>query len=365
MNHRRQKGFTLVELIMGVFVLGILSVMLSPTMRTFMAASDQAYRNQQAAINQKIANAIIQYSTQAVIPAGTTTAPCNSSGNKIFYAIYNATLCASTAALQPYLIQQGVPMNAVNTDGTANANLRVYQRLSGLSQTTYLFYQAGPVVYLNYDFGVIYLTNCGQSQPCNTTAASSTLPPSSQPVLSTETLATVGAPRLTTANQSTWTPGTRDIGAAYVSTLPLQMQMLQNTANQLDRLRTNFTNYFNQMQAANPGSTANFYPAPSNVARVIPSGSPATNQGCREGWYALDDPTIDILWQIGLGASTSVEYGRTAWGGSISYCRDYDPTGLSSYNAPPHFAALRINRALSFGMASDTVTFANNAVISF
>ena len=365
MKFRRQNGFTLMELLMSVFLLGILSVALSPTFRTFMTANDLAYRNQQAAINQEIANSIMGYANLAVVPAGTTPAPCNSSANKVFYAVYNATLCGATAALQPYLIQQGVPMNSVNTDNTANQNVRVYQRLSGISQTAYLFYQAGPVVYLNYDYGVVYLTNCGQNQPCNQTTASATAPPSSQPVLTTETLAVVGSPRLTTANQATWTPGTRDVGAAYVSTLPLQMQMLQNTSSQLDRLRTSFTNYFTQMQAANPLATTNFYPAPTNVARWITPGSPATNQGCREGWYALDDPTIDILWQVGLGAATNVNYGRTAWGGSIGYCRDYDPEGLSTYNAPPHFAALRINNALSYGMAGDTATFSNNAVISF
>ncbi len=364
-----QGGFTLFEVIFAVMILGILSMALSPAFRTLMMSRDIAYVSEQTAINQKIANALVTYAEYGSATPGVTTSPCHSSTNKVFYAIYNPTLCSGTSALRDYLQQQGVSLSQVNDDGTAAKNLRVFQRLGSESQTAYLFYQSGPMVFLNYDYGVIYMTNCGQSQPCNQTAASSTSPPKSQPTMPGDTATTAGAVRLTTSNRSTWVPGTRDIGVTYVSTLPLQKKMLQTTADQLDRIRTALTNYYASMQAANPSSTANFYPQPTDPLQRAPADpDPLTNQGCREGWYQLSNPVIDILPQIGIGGGT--EFGFTPFGAAIEYCRDYDPTAASGYGNAPHYAALRINRAVSLKLDPDNnrldpAAAANNIVISF
>lgn len=361
---RQQGGFTLLEIIFAVFILGLMSLALGPSFRSFITAKEQQYKVEQTSINSKIAAAMLQFAEQGPANAGyaigSLTPPCNNSTNKIFFAIYNSSLCGLTTNLQPYLQQQGVPMEKVNNDGTANQNVRVYQRLSSLSQNSYLFYQSGPQVYLNYDYGVVYLTNCGAAQACNTGASSSTPPASSWPGE-----AGSGAVKLTTTNVTTWTPGIRDVGAAYVSTLPLQKKFLQTTADQIDRLRTSFINFFAAQQAATPAATTNFYPQPTDVARRLPANDPTLNQGCREGWYPLDDPTMDILAQIGMGGG--IEYGRTAWGASIEYCRDYDPTYTSGYGVAPHFAALRINRSVSLSLPPDSSSTGGpqNVIVSF
>ena len=173
--------------------------------------------------------------------------------------------------------------------------------------------------------------------------------------------------RLTLSNFSTWRPGTYDIAPVYFSTLPLQRKMLSITAGNIDRIRDALRNYYETQRAANPLSTANHYPRPSNTSsQQPPDPDPLTNQGCRDGWYILDDALSDILVRIGIGNS---EFGRTAWGASIEYCRDYDPTGASGYGVAPHHAALRINRFVSLGAPAENLRTGgnpdNNIVISF
>ncbi len=365
---RRQGGFTLFEIIFAAFILGLMSMALGPSFRAFTTAKELQYKNEQTAINTKLAQAIQLYAENFVpsvasgMPPGSLSAPCSNSTNRVFYSIYNPGYCAGTADLLPYLQQVGVPLEKVNDDGTGNRNVRLYQRVnSNLSQDAYMYYQGGPKVTLSYEVGVVYLTNCGKNQACNTGASTST-PPASYYTGETGS----GAVRLTSGNIATWTPGTRDIGVAYLSTLPLQKKMLQATATQLERIRTGMVNYYASQQAANPSSTANMYPQPTDVARRMPSVSdPANYQGCREGWYNLDDPTSDLLALIGLGGG--IESGRTAWGAPIQYCRDYDPSLTSAYNVAPHFAALRINRTVSSISAPDSAVGneAQNAVISF
>lgn len=365
-----ERGFTLFEVIIAVLLLGILSIVLGPAFRTLLTARAQSYAAEQLAINQKIAAALTTYSEYGTQPAGMLPAPCNNSTNKFFYGIYQPTYCSGTAPLLSYLLQQGVPPHLVNEDGTDAHNVRVYQRVDSVSQNTFLFYQSGPEVALNYDVGVVYTTNCSKSAACNVSAASSTNPPKSQPVYASDTAATAGAVRWTSSNLATWTPGLRDVGAAYFTTLPQQKKMLQATAAHLDRIRSALTAFVAVKQAAAPTSTANFYPQPIDVAQRMPAEpNPGGNQGCREGWYDLSAANSDILAQVGLSTRIDLgrqnEYGWTAWGGTIEYCRDYDPTLTSGYGVAPHFAALRINNAVSYGMAPDPGNAENNALISF
>lgn len=366
---RKQSGFTLLELVFSVMILGLLSLALSPAFRTLVSSRDIAYLNEQTAINQKIAAAMLTYAEYEPVPTGTLTPPCSHQSSKTFFSIYNPTRCPDTQGLRDYLQQQGVSLSQANDDGKAGKNLRVFQLLPAETQLTYLNHQSGPLVYLNYDYGVLYLTNCRQSQPCNQSLASSSTPPKSQPTLPGDLAATAGAAPLTSGNRSTWIPGTRDIGVTYVSTLPLQKKMLQKTAEHLERIRLALSNYYAGQQAASPTSTANFYPQPSDPGQHRPPDYDfVANQGCHEGWYALDSEIIDILKIVGIGGGT-IEAGRTAWGGTIEYCRDYDATGTAAYGAPPHYAALRINRALSFSLPPVETKYgddpANNIVISF
>lgn len=361
----QQAGFTLVETIIAVALLGILSLSAGSAFKAFMTARHNAYVAEQAAINQKIANALMNkarigpvlradYADADQEPdgvPGTLQSPCTVSTSKVFYSIYNpgftSTVCQSTRHLRDYLIQQGLnPDRGVNDDGTASRNVRLYQRVGGLTQDAFIFGKGGPKVTLNYDFGVVYLTNCGFNRPCNQTAASATNPPRSAPPTGTATVDDYAA-RLTLSNFTTWKAGNYDIAPVMVSTLPIQMELMESTAKSLLELKSAFQRYFDRMQAANPASTANFYPQP---AFSQPPVSPAFNEGCREGWYALRLNATDVLEQIGLfnrDYPGEALYGLTAWGGVVEYCRDYDPSGTSPYGTPPHYAALRFNREVS------------------
>jgi len=69
---------------------------------------------------------------------------------------------------------------------------------------------------------------------------------------------------------------------------------------------------------------------------------------------------------IGLGIpGSNFEMGRSEWGGSIEYCRDYDPSLSSPYGTAPHFAALRIHKDLTSGGPPDALIPQNNILISF
>lgn len=359
---RAQGGFTLVELIFGVLILGILSVALSASFKGILGARERAYRDEQTAINLKIAQALMQQAEFVAAPGipGKLIAPCHRTLSKVFFSIYNPSFCSGTSVLADFLVQQGVALERVNDDGSSAKNLRVYQRVANIAQDANLFYRGGPTVYLNYDIGVVYTTNCSATASCNTTSASSSVPPASTGESG------AGAVALTDANRSTWTPGTRDVGVAYLSTLPLQKKLLQSTEARLETLRSAFQAFYAAKQAAAPASTANHYPTPTNAAQQSPGQDPSLNQGCRDGWYLLDSAAIDLLSQVGISESS---YGRTAWGGGIEYCRDYDPAGTSGANVAPHYAALRIHRTVGGGLGpEDTRSGASpgtNLVVSF
>lgn len=68
----------------------------------------------------------------------------------------------------------------------------------------------------------------------------------------------------------------------------------------------------------------------------------------------------DALKEIGLDGE---EYGTTAWGADIQYCRDYRATGVASTDSP-FFAALRIHKNLSDNL-SPTSLEDDNTVITF
>lgn len=357
------------EMVLAVAVLGVLTLAIAPSLGALRTAQRQAYVSEQADLNQRIVRAMLSHAEDAVLPPGTLTPPCNNNTNKVFASIYNTTYCSgTTSSLRDYLIQEQVPLDQVAHDGTAAKNLRVYQRVGGLSQPTYLYAQGGPLAYLDYEVGVVYTTNCSITAPCNRTAASSAAPPKSQPVYENETAATAAALRLQESNMNTWVPGTQDVGVAYLSTLPLQKKLMKQTVDHLERVRAAFLRYYDAKRLESPTSTANHFPRPSDAVVQQPEDPyPESNQGCREGWYLLDSAVSDLLAQVGLGVNP--EFGRTAWGGSIEYCRDYDPSLTSPYNTAPHYGALRISAYISVGGAPEDTRSGgdpfNNIVISF
>lgn len=343
-----QSGFTLIELVIAVTLMGIVSISMAPVFNLFMTAKNQTYTENQAAINVRLSQGFLAHARE-VSALGQLPAPYTDAPSKRYNAPYNPADVTATA-VGPYLVQTRVASQEINDDNTAAARVRVYQRLQGLTQDVPLYFQSGPAVRLTYDFGALYSTACPRANTtpsCNVNAS----------------LGIPGAsPVLTAANVLTWQTAAPDYPGIMFSTLQIQKDMLRLTSTRLDRIRDGFASYFRaKVISASASDSTNWYPAPSSGTPNLTSATPATNQGCRDGWYDLS--ATDILTQIGLTAS---ELGKTAWGGSVEYCRDYDPAGTGTANAPPHFAAIRINKNVSAALAPDmSAPAANNIALSF
>ena len=260
--------------------------------------------------------------------------------------IYDTTNTDIGAAL----IQTGINTSEINDDGTSAKNVRVYQLLQDISQTVPLYFQSGPSVNILYDYGAIYLTACPK-----TTIACNPAPATGIPGSSTE---------LTVGTMATWTTTGTDGTPTLISSMPIQKQMLATTSQRLDKVRDTLLGYFRaQQQIAAGGDTTNWFPnqsgaaAPGSKTGQAPGGS---QQGCRDGWYDLSSTTESVLSTVGLAYD---EFGKTAWGGPIQYCRDYDPA-VTAPNTTPHYAAIRINKNVTTG-AAPTNTPGDNIVLTF
>ena len=337
----QQRGFSLVEVAIVVLMLGVMTIIIAPYVNRALAYISQAATTQQAANNQTIADVLIDYArTQTTL--GQLPTPYSGNG-------YTSTVLAPTnTTLATELTQAGLGSNQVNDDATGAHNVRVYQLASALTQQVPLYFRSGPLVTLTYQVGAVYSTTCSlNGSACNP--------------------GTGGIPgysgALTSANATTWLPVPPDFGAQIFSTLSLQKSMLQTTASRADTTRDAFQNYFREqerMAAAN--DTTNWYPSPNGTGAPNLSGSnPAANNGCYDGWYNLSDSTVNVLTQVGLDQA---RYGTTQWGGTVQYCRDYNPLGTGA-NQIPHYGAIRFNVNVSAGIAPDSVNFSNNVVLIF
>lgn len=340
---QKQTGFTLIELAITVAIIGFMSVLLSPIFSTLIASQRGAYNQLQKANNQDIASGLIYFarnnSTLGFLPDPVT-------GSGLTNAIYDPnSSTAAAVALKAAILQTGINPRDINDDGYQNPRIRAYQLVTGLTQSVPLYFQSGPVVVLTYQHGVVYQTNCYQNDTSCNPRPSTGVPGDS--------------PKLTAANIATWNVGTTDSSPVTVSSLPIQKQMMNATAQKIDKIRDSLVSYMRAQQSqAAATDTTNWYPS---EAASLGGANPGTNQGCRDGWYNLASSTV-VLATVGLSPS---EFGSTSWGGAIQYCRDYDPTGTKAANAAPHYGALRINKSLSSGTAPDGVTLGNNIVLSF
>lgn len=342
----RQQGFTLLEMLIAVVLVGLVFLAIAPMMNLAFALIHKSNADQEIVNNRKIADSLIEFSSERdgvqrfrlPTPAAKTGTP------RLISTIYNPSATTSEAvALQNRLLDSGVTPNGINTDMRAVKNVRVYQLASGLTADVPMFGPQGDKVRLTYDFGVIYSTKCMQSSSCNTSATAANPPGDS--------------PQFTTSNYASWTPAGDDYGVVAFSTLDGQKDMLRSTAATINRLTERFvTDFHNKIRLSSADSTANFFEI-NTGGLSLANTDPALNFGCRDGWYALSAANVDVLTKLGMNKS---EVGITAWGGPISYCRDFDPAGTGSHNSPPHYGALLLNR----NMASTAVpTVLSDALI--
>jgi len=342
-----QRGFTLIELLVTVIVIGIVTAILAPVLGELLSSQRQAYNEKHNLNNQLIAKGLSDFARNTS-PTGRLPAPYTGGGydNTIFNP---ADATPAGAALTQALTQTGVQVNEINDDGTAARMVRVYQTITTPTIDIPLYFQSGPLVTLNYDFGALYLSQCSMSTAsCNPTAATG-IPGSS--------------PALTSGNFSSYASTGTDGRVQFVSSLPVQKEMLARSTERLEKVRNVMLGYLRARQiSAAAGDQTNWFPNQlgASAAGSLTGATPATNQGCRDGWYTLGTSTT-ILLTVGLAPE---EFARTAWGGAIQYCRDYDPSGTGTPNGPPHYGALRINKSVSTG-AAPTAVAADNIVLTF
>lgn len=342
---RTQSGFTLVELVIVVFVLGAVSVIMSPAFKTLSMANQKLYIEEQNLINRKIASALLDYAKEDLSGDDLGTLPSPYTGGGYNNTVYNP----ANTVLATQLQETGIDLKKVNTDGTAAEKVRVYQKIS-LQKTVPFFGSTGPLVDLDYDFGAIYMTDCMYSEWCNH-----------------------GIPgdreALTVSNMDTW-PANPDtdgcLRPVFVSTLPMQKDLMRQTVDILNQVEKNITSYFTTKQKmADAGDQTNFFPAPTGGSAPDKSGQdPTSNQGCHDGWYNLYDPDVNVLEIVGLSRE---KYGLTPWDGLVEYCRDYEPDAAdgSTEGEPPHYAAIRISEDLTANGAAKDPDGTDDIVVSF
>lgn len=339
----RQGGFTLFELLLTLVLLGILTLVLSPSFRALLTARDLAYFERQSYINSLIAQSMLDYAetpptydeATVSLRSGGLPAPYTRGGQRVYSAAPAAPLKESLAAsvraysLEPYASRRGVPPSELVGDGRVGDRVRVYQVASGVEQELPFYFKTGPLMIVEYDLGVVYMTGCERKNTaCNSTAK----PPTTA----------AGDFTLTLANHKTWVAPPDAIGLTYVSTLDQQKKMMVRLAGQMDQLREQFLRYY-------------------KAKGVFPTAYEGTNSmggdaQCHDGWHRLGthmltfpdgSPPVanDLLSKVGF---SGFEMAITPWGASIWYCADYAPhLTAKPKGAPPHYAALRVDRNLS------------------
>ena len=341
---KKQQGFTLVELVITVVILGVILAALSPYFSSQVTAAKNTYAMQQFRNNVYVGKSLITY---AANPLGTSPGvlPLPYTGGGYTSTVYNpGDVSANGLALSQQVMASTINPTQINDDGTAGASVRVYQLVSGLTIASPMYFRSGAVVTLTYQYGAVYMTACNKGDvSCNPNPVSGI--PGASPVM-------------TAANYATWKTTGTDLPAYTFSTLPLQRNMLTTTVQQLDELRDKFVSDFSANQiTAIAGDATNWYPS---GATSLSGKTPAINQGCRDGWYSL--ATSTVLANINV---STAKYAKTAWGGVVEFCRDYDATGTKLPNASPHAAAIRINVNVSAGVAPDAAVPGNNIVLTF
>jgi prepilin-type N-terminal cleavage/methylation domain-containing protein len=343
---RAQKGFTLMELLIVVTVIGIFASVMGGYVSEALSFTKQNYVLDQSRINRELGRTLLEWSARYA--NGRLPAPYNdpAGGPTTRSGLFDpAGLTSADPDVQRAAVAfvnlasaKGIALSQINLDGLGAPRMRAYQRVQGQTLEIPFFGFAGDRVTVTFDVGVIYQTRCHLDDTlCNPNPATG-LPGASA--------------AMTPGNYAAFQAADDDFGLIKISTLDLQRAQLELTAYRITTLREGARSYFNALLGqAPPGDPTNFFPAPSGGGAPNLAGqNPSTNQGCHDGWYTLSAGNVNVLDVLGLGKG---EFGVTAWGGPVQYCRDFDPVAVdaSSANTPPHIGALRIHRSVSEALA--------------
>jgi prepilin-type N-terminal cleavage/methylation domain-containing protein len=321
------KGFTLLEMLLSVVIASLLLSVMFGWMKVTDAAQERSYRDSIRLDNQNIARALRSYA--AAENNGFLPAPYTGGNYK------SAPVDVGNATLLEYLAQGEIASSRYNQDDSASENVKHYQLIT--PKPTYCMPIVGSsseCVTLSYDRAVIYQTTCALADACNDGTPGASAPYA----------------------MSGWQPTYPDLSPVEISTLDIQQSFWRDTWIRLNDVRWKIRTGFNAtVAAAAAGDTTNHFFKPNLAGSPNLIGAdPATNQGCRDGWYQLNSIDVNVLSYYGLDPQSV--YAVTAWGGRIDYCQDYDPTNAGA-NVLPHVAALRINKSVTAGSApSATIT---------
>jgi prepilin-type N-terminal cleavage/methylation domain-containing protein len=332
-SYRQQsRGYTFVELLIAVVVVSMVLTVGAGLLSQQSALNAAAYRVSQEQVGRTIVEAMKMWAENT--GAGQLPTPYTG-GAWLNAPVDPAAGNADAQALLADLDTTGLLIDEVMTDGRNFGAVRVYQLVEDITMDVPVFGVAGPTAEIRYDAGVLYMTACRQADAACYPNPVTNLPGAS--------------PERTAANLSTWDVAGTDLAPVRFTNIDIQERWLEETVDRVKEVREALRDYFQStFLASPPDATVNHFPAPDAAGAPDLSGAdPLANEGCRDGWYALDAANVNVLALIGRDAA---EYGATPWGGSIEYCRDYDPGGAGGANTPPHNAAVRIHREVSRGI---------------
>lgn len=326
----KQSGFTLIELLVVAVIMAFALSAMTGLYAELNLKEQIAYEESAFEKNRAVGLGILKYANETT---GRLPAPYSGKPTATTYAsapLNPEGTDAQTIAIQNNIESIGIPGGHVVADGSMVQNVRVYQRVAGLTTSLPVRGISGDSVIVTYDIGVVYQTQCPQASTCNSGIPGSSI-------------------AMTSANYSTWVLTAPDLQEFNISTLEHQKILLDLTMDNVAILIRRIQNdYAYRAVTSAPNDPTNFYMGPNNSgAPNLSVASATTNDGCYDGWYSLAASNVNVLERYGLNKST---YATTGWGGTIEYCRDYDPVN-SGKNQVPHSAAIRFNRNVTSASA--------------
>ena len=275
-----QKGFTLIEMAITVFVIGVITAAVSPFISSAASAYESRIKAENRLMNVQIAEVLLdraQLNADLALPDPDATGEWESAP---------VTPGSGDTQLLQLVNQAGLNVDRVPHDGRKVRNQRVYQKVTGLSASIPLYMNSGPAVNITYEGGVIYNTMAEPGSALNADG----LPGDSEVI--------------TPANMTTWQTVGEDYGAHHFSNLLLHQARLQELNQKLNKVRDKFLGHyrFEQNQATGTAIfTDNHFPD--------------------SGGVFVDLSADTILSSMGLSDSLD---GVTPWGAGIYYCSNYD-----------------------------------------
>lgn len=328
---RQVGGFTLIEMLISISIMGLLLTVMAGQFSKLTSLQRTAEKSTQAEINRTISEGMLNFASNN----NNGSLPDPFTGGIFFSGVTDPDDNGATS-LVSLLLTEGVTVKNIVTNGKSAQAQRVYQKVSNIEKDVLVGGQIGPKATIQYDVGILYNTVCVMDDAsCH---------PNSVTGIAGE------SDILTPDNLTTFVTTRPDYAPVIFSTYENEVRLVEETIEKINTLRDALKNLYSiKYLSGPPDPTINHFPFPDFTATADLSGQdPSLNENCRDGWYNLLNPNVNILEQTGLNQQ---EFGVTAWGARIEYCRDYDIGGASGADQPPHNAAVRIHQEVSRALA--------------